>query len=65
MRFIISQSDHILLELEARRLKFDRHHTNETFFKRITTDITHFNINALPSLVEKKEYNVIGVSKHM
>jgi len=51
--------------MEARRNKFDKFHVGTNFFKRYTTDITHFDICAIPKMVESKTINVIGVSKHM
>jgi len=45
LKLKLKDSSHLLLEIEARRHKYDKYHRNDEFYKRIRTDITHFDIN--------------------
>jgi len=65
-----SESAYVLLEKEPRRNKFDKNHRNNKNFIRLRTDISDFNINQLPQILndfkpKSLKLNIIGISKHM
>ena len=66
-----NKSTHILLEIGSRKHVFDKLHKENPFYIRFKTDITHFNVCTLPTILQQKNYPqvevlpVIGISKHM
>ncbi len=56
-----------------RRNKFDKHHRENPYFHRFRTDISDFDMNALPKMVDDLKFSlgeriipgVVGVAKHM